>query len=435
MSRHLNLYFTAMSAGEARLLVFDGIKSALLGNPGFGRGAASLEAVWTRRFGGEDALAFPSARTGLYALLRALDIGEGDEVIITGFTCTAVPVPVLQCGAVPIYADIDPRTYSMDPSLVERLIGPRTRAIVVQHTFGISAALPELTALARNRGIYLIEDACLALGSMLDGKPLGSFGDAAIYSFELSKTISAGWGGMVQANVPWLGESLRSVRGEWRAASRLVAARRSLQAGLSHFLYHPATPRIGDYFLAGLFKLGIFRYSTSLEEKEGRLPQEAFAIPADVTWKVLLRQVQRLDLILERSRETQKRYMEVLSKHDWPGVEALGEDESARLVRFPILVQDREEMTRHFSQNGIELGRWFVAPIAPRPPAMAAFHYDPGMCPVAERVSRHIVNLPLHSRLSGEDVDRICSTLDNYLRDHPQEKVVVGDPDPAMTLS
>lgn len=435
MGRHLNLYFTAMSAGEALLLVSDGIKTVLLGNPGFGHGAASLEETWIQRFGGEDAVAFPSARTGLYALLRALGIGEGDEVIITGFTCTSVPVPVLQCGAIPIYADIDPRTYNMNPSLVERLIGPRTRAIVVQHTFGIPAAMPELTALAQGRGIYVIEDACLALGSKRQGKSLGGLGDAAIYSFELSKTVSAGWGGMVQANVSGLGDSLRSVRREWWTAGRLVAARRSIQAGLSYFLYQPTTPRIGDYFLAGMFKLGIFRYSTSSEEKEGRLPREAFAIPSDVTWKVLLNQIQRLELILERSRETQERYLEVLSEHDWPGVEDLREDESARLVRFPLLVRNREEMTRHFSRNRIELGRWFDAPIAPRPPTMSAFRYDPGMCPIAERVSRHIVNLPLHSRLSGGDVNRICSILDNYLQEHPQEKITVGDQDSAMTPS
>ena len=427
MRRELNLYFTAMSAGEALLLIRAGMQTALFGNRGFGLDAANLEETWRRRFGGEDAVAFPSARTGLYALLRSLGVGQGDEVIITGFTCTAVPVPVIQCGAVPVYADIDPRTYGMDPPSVERLIGPKTRAVVVQHTFGIPAAVTELVSLARSRGIYVIEDACLALGSRLNGKLLGSFGDATIFSFELSKTISAGWGGMVQANIPELGESLRSIRQKRGLLGRKTAALRLEQGGLSRFFYHPSAPRIGKYFLAGLFKLGIFQYSTCPEELEGRLPSEAFASPADATWRVISNQLERLDQILDHSRDIAGRYREVLQGYGWPVGDAAGGEETVRLIRFPLLVKNRDRMTQHFSQAGIELGRWFDHPISPEPENPEVFHYPPTGCPVAEKVSRHIVNLPLHSRLSSADIDRVCLVLGQYLSQHPEEREFAGE--------
>ena len=421
MRREINLYFTAMSLWEALLLLFSGLKTLFIGNQGYGRWASHLESAWGRRFGGKEAVAFPSARSGLYALLRALGIAPGDEVIVTGFTCNAVPVPVLQCGAVPVYADIDPLTYAIDVGHVERLIGPKTKALVLQHTFGIPAAVTELVALARRRGLHVIEDVCLAMGSQVGGKPLGGFGDAAIFSFELSKTLSAGWGGLVQANVAGLGETLRTVRQETGPLSRWEAIRRLWQAGLSYFLYHPLAFWVSKYVLAGLFKWRIFRYSTSPEEFQGRFPSDALASPAAGHWRIIARQLDRLDRILDHSAQVADRYRDVLKAHGWPAEPLAEENSAVRLIRFPMLAEDRDRMTRYFLRDGIELGRWFSSPISPPPQDLAAFHYVPGQCPVSEAVSQHVVNLPLHPRLSSGDVDRICRVLDHYLAQYPEE--------------
>ena len=421
MRREISLYFTAMSFREALLLSLNGLKTLLVGNRGLGHWASRLESAWSRRFGAQDAVVFPSARAGLYALLRALDVGPGDEVIITGFTCNAVPVPVLQAGAVPVYADIDPLTYNIDPQKVAELISPRTKVLVVQHTFGIPAAVVALVELARSRGLYVIEDVCLALGSRLNDRSLGTFGDAAIFSFELSKTLSAGWGGMVQANVAGLGEKLRIVREVEKRLSRLEAARRLWQAGLSYFLYMPSAFRFSKYVLAGLFKWRLFRYSTSADELEGRLPSAAFLFPDDSHWRAIAHQLDRLDRILDHGARVAGRYRQVLQTHGWPAETLTKENGGLRLIRFPILVGDRERMTRFFLEEGVELGRWFDSPISPMPQDLAAFHYIPGQCPVGEDVAQHVVNLPLHPRLSEADVDHICEVLDSYLTQYPEE--------------
>lgn len=419
--REINLYFSAMTLWEALLLLAGGLKTLLAGNRGLGRWASDLEAAWTSRFGGEEAVVFPSARAGLYTLLRALDVGPGDEVIITGFTCNAVPVPVLQCGAVPVYADIDPLTYNSHLQHIEALIGPRTKVLIIQHTFGIPADVSEMVALARDRGLYVIEDVCLALGSRLDDKPLGTFGDAALFSFELSKTLSAGWGGIVQANLAGLGERLRRLRGKAGLLSRLEAVRRLWQAGLCYFLYHPRLFWVCKYVLAALFKWRVFRYSTSAEERQGRFPPTALKFPADSQWRIIAQQLDRLDAIMDQSARVARRYREILRSHGWQLGILGSEDSTLRLIRFPLLVEDRDRMTRLFLLKGVELGSWFDRSVAPMPQDSATFNYFAGQCPTGEEVSRHIVNLPLHPRLSRADVDQICQLLDKYLAEHPKE--------------
>ena len=416
MRRELSLYFTAMSAAESVRLVASSVAVLLAGNAGPATQAARFETAWRHRFGGDDAVVFPSGRAGLYSLLQALGVGPGDEVILTGYTCEAVAVSVLHGGAVPVYADIDPLSYSIDPSGVEGLITPKTKVLVIQHTYGIPAPVEQLVALARERGLYVIEDACLAMGSQINRRPLGSFADAALFSFEVSKTISAGWGGLVQTNTPDLGNAVRAARSTAKPLGRLGVARRLLQAGLSGLLYRPSVMPIAKYLIWGFFRVKIFKYSASPQEATGHLAPSALS-GMDAHWSVLVSQLARLDQVLERSRHIAERYQAVLLEHDWPTPMPVP-DESIRLIRFPLVVHDALGMLAYFATEGIELGRWFDYPIAP-PHAFAPFGYAEGSCPVAEEIGHHIVNLPLHSRLSEADVTNICSLLDQYLGEHP----------------
>src|SRR5947207_1312573 len=112
---------------------------------------------------------FYRGRTALYALLRALEIGPGDEVIVQGYTCLAVVLPIMGLDAVPIYVDVLPANYSMDPASMAARITSRTRAIIIQHTFGIPADLAQLLDIARDCRLPVIEDCCHVYGSMYQG--------------------------------------------------------------------------------------------------------------------------------------------------------------------------------------------------------------------------------------------------------------------------
>ena len=142
---------------------------------------------------------FARGRVALYAILRAIDIRPGDEVILPAFTCVAVPNAVLYAGARPVWADIDPETLCLDPAAAAALVTPRTRAILAQNTFGLSADMDALGAVAATVGATLIDDCTHGLGGTWHGRPNGATAPLAFFSTQWSKPISTGLGGFAIA--------------------------------------------------------------------------------------------------------------------------------------------------------------------------------------------------------------------------------------------
>src|SRR6266852_1438228 len=138
---------------------------------------------------------FYRGRVAFYALLRALNIQPGDEVLIPGFTCIAVPSPILGMGARPVYVDVDPETYNIDPSALEAKITPRSKAIIAQHSYGIPCQMDAIMTIAKRHRLTVIEDCCHVWGSRYRGRELGSIGAAAFYSYDPGKPFIVGMGG------------------------------------------------------------------------------------------------------------------------------------------------------------------------------------------------------------------------------------------------
>jgi perosamine synthetase len=413
----INLYFHNVSASSA---------FGLLGAASF----AALGVLSGRRFphkrrfehdtqdcvGIAHAIAVAANRSGLYALLTALNVGDGDEVIVTGFTCSAVAEPILQRGAKPVYVDIAPATFCINPALLESVLTSRSRVIILQHTYGFPGPVEAVMEIARRHGLLVIEDCALALGSKKDGRWLGTFGDAAVWSFELSKTISVGWGGLIginrdQALAKRVGEIVEGAG----VQNRLLAAQRLLQGGVSGILYHHRTPHfLRSYGLAALFKFRIFRSSADTPASDMRLP-------SDRQWKYLLWQWQRLDTTLSSSKAAQRAYEKVLSFHGCDSRSSRHAGVDTYLIRFPLLVKDPGRFVAFFAVRDIEAGRWFSSPVSSGGKSPTLYGYAWGSCPVAEKVCNHVVNLPLHGRLTAAHVAWIAETLNQYLSNHPVE--------------
>ena len=134
-----------------------------------------------------EAVAVSSGTAGLHLALLALGIRPGDEVIVPSFAFIAVANAVLQVGATPVFADIDPVTLNLDPDRVDEAVTPRTRALLVVHTFGVPAQMDALRSIATRHGLVMIEDACEAIGAEFDGQRAGSFGDLAVFGFYPNK--------------------------------------------------------------------------------------------------------------------------------------------------------------------------------------------------------------------------------------------------------
>lgn len=422
LRRNVNFYFAPLSARHAWWLGVNALK-LLSGRRAVAetRWSDEVERAITARMGCVAGYTFPSARCALWATMRAMGVGPGDEVVVTGFTCVAVPNAVLFTGARPVYVDVDPATLNMDPGKLEERVGPRTRVIIVQHTFGNPVDTAPILRLARRRGLYVIEDCCLALGSRDRSRPLGLAGHAAIVSFELSKTVTGGWGGVLWVTDEDLSRRLLEMASRRRFASRVEAARCSLQVALSFLLYHPRTYWAGRYLAAVLYRTGLFRVSTRREEARGQVPRGFEDRLSDAHWRVVADQLSRLDAIVDHARRAAGVYRQTLEGHGLRTFPVVSPGAEPSWSRFPFLVADRAGMKRYFGSRGIEVGQWFDSPVSGAED-LAAVGYRHGECQQAEFVSRHVVNLPVHPRVSAADVDRIARHLDAYLREHQENR-------------
>ena len=173
---------------------------------------AALEEEFRRRTGAAEAVAVANGTMALELALRALDIGPGDEVIVPAFSFMATANAVENRGATPVFVDVEPHTWNMDPALAAAAITPRTRALLPVHEFGLCCAVRELRSLADAHRIVLLEDAACAIGSERDGLHAGRSGVLGAFSLHPRKVITSGEGGIVVTDDPELARSLRIFR-------------------------------------------------------------------------------------------------------------------------------------------------------------------------------------------------------------------------------
>ena len=174
-----------------------------------GERVAEFERSFASYCGVKHAIATSNGTTALHAALLAAGIGAGDEVIVPSFTFIASATSVSMCGASPVFADVDDRTFTLEASSVEALVTPRTKAVVGVHLFGQPFDIPALSALCREHDLFLIEDAAQAHGSTHRGKMVGSFGYLGCFSFYATKNMTTGEGGMVTTDDPELADRVR----------------------------------------------------------------------------------------------------------------------------------------------------------------------------------------------------------------------------------
>jgi perosamine synthetase len=195
-----------------------------------GRGLAHerLEAAIAEYVGAPYAIAVNTGGMALQMSMRALGLKPGDEVIHQVDTCSATALAVMAAGCTPIFADISARTLMLDASQLEHSISPRTKAVIATHMWGNPEDMPALLDLAGRRGLYVIEDACLSLGSTLGGRMAGSTGHVGIFSFGCIKPIQGGEGGMIVTHNEALARELRSMR-HWGDRTIEYGSRDTLQ--------------------------------------------------------------------------------------------------------------------------------------------------------------------------------------------------------------
>jgi len=199
-----------------KLLVMSSTEAADLGGQYFsflgGRMVRQFEAEFAEKFGVAYAISVNAATSGLVAALGAADIGPGDEVITTCMSFNATAMSILVFNAIPVFVDVEDKTFCMDPEAIERAITPQTKAILVVHLLGNPAEMDAIMAIARKHNLRVIEDAAQAPGTIYRDRYVGTIGDMGVYSFQETKNIMTGEGGMVVTNDPSLARKVRLIR-------------------------------------------------------------------------------------------------------------------------------------------------------------------------------------------------------------------------------
>jgi perosamine synthetase len=335
---------------------------------------ASFEAALAAYHAVPDAVAVSSGTAGLHLALLTLGIGEGDEVIIPSFTFIAVANAVLQVRSTPVFAEIDPITLNLNPEAVERAITPRTRAILVVHTFGVPADMAALGDISRRHNLVVIEDACEAIGAQFDSRRVGSFGHLAVFGFYPNKQITTGEGGAVLTHNPDHAARLRSLRNQGRLPG-------------ADWLDH-AEPG--------------YNY---------RLSELACALGRV--------QLSRIDEILDLRQAAAERYDELLA--NLPGLELPPLTLPRRTISWFVYVvrlpeqTDRDRVRTALAGRGIATGRYFP-PIHLQPAWQAHPSTAAAALPLTESIARRTLALPFFTRITAAQQEQVANALGEILR-------------------
>lgn len=358
------------------------------------RAIGKYESLFSKVTGSKYAISFGAGRMALFAILEALGVGKDDEIIIPAFTCVVVPNAILYRGAKPVYVDIDPYTFNIDVRKIESAITPKTKALYAQHTFGVPCNVRRIREIADIHGLAVIEDGAHALGSFADNVPVGSLGDVAFFSTDHTKTINTHIGGMAVTNNPALAQKLHSIQQQACFLSGFIVRRILLTFMLEYILFSAPMFWLGRSIHILLIKTRLlFYFSDELKtEKPSAYPYPCRLSSAQA--EIGISQLKRFAENVKHRREIVD-YLE--SKIRW-NVSRLDEIKRSVLLRYSFLVNDRNAIETRFHKH-FDLGIWFTSVVHCREHGLDLVGYSTGSCPVAEYVTRHIVNFPTHSRI------------------------------------
>ena len=376
-----------------------------------GPAIGAYEQAFARHVGVRYAHSFSSGRVALYGLLRALGVGPGDEVLLQVPTHIVVANAIRYVGARPVYVDCQLDTYNMDLDLAERRITPKTKVLLLQHTFGIPVDMDAALDLVRRHGLILIEDCVHALGATFKGKQIGSFGHAAFFSTEETKIISSTMGGMAVTDDPKLSQRLLRFQSACPWPSGSLAIRYLLKLIMYHLFaqpyLHPYTRPV-YMFLRRSPKTHLAPGATAGDEQRGGRPVHYEQRLSNAQAVLALRQLQRLEANLAHRRAIADAYQTLLSEQGIH-VPVPPPESVPAFVRYPIWVEDRPTAMRIASPHAV-LGQWFNT-VLEESISPAHGDYQMGSCPRAAAAAEHLVNLPTHPRVKRRDVDLIVSAV------------------------
>ncbi|HNT74568.1 MAG TPA: DegT/DnrJ/EryC1/StrS family aminotransferase [Anaerolineae bacterium] len=338
------------------------------GRLALGPQAVEFERLVAEYVGVKHALTVSSGTSALHLLVRACGLGPGDEVLVPSFTFASSVNAILFEGATPVFVDVEPDTYNLDPDDVAQKVTSRTKAMMAVDIFGHPAEWDALTRVAQQHGLRVIDDSCEALGAVYKGRKIGTFGDAAAFAFYPNKQMTVGEGGMIVTDDDEIARVCRSMRNQGRP---------EMGAWLEH-------ERLG--------------YNYRLDEMSAALGVSQF---------------KRLESFLAKREKVARMYTARLQALDWVRPPVVKPHVRMSWFVYVITLAEglaRDTIIQKLEAQGIP-ARGYFAPIHTQPYIRERFGDLKGTLPITEAIATRTLALPFHNSLSEEEVGVVVGAL------------------------
>lgn len=369
-----------------------------------------LENEFKNYLGVKYAVCFNSGRSALMAILNSLELKNGNEVLLQAFTCNAVPNPVLWQGLKPVFVDCDEKTFNIDIEDLKRKITSRSRALIVQHTFGLPAELDKISEICRQNNLILIEDCAHSLGAEYQGGKTGTFGKASLFSFGRDKVISSVYGGMAATNDEKLAEKMREYQLRIGYSSFFWIFQQLLHPLLMNWLILPTYGILGKYLLVLFQWSGLLSKAVHRKEKKGKKPGYFSKRLPNALAILALNQLQKLERFNRHRQKIANFYCRELK-----GLISFELPQSGEQIclRFTVKHPRAYDIIKKAWRKNLLIGDWYASPVAPKGTDLEKMGYDSGSCPKAEKLAKETLNLPTHINISLKEAEKIVNFLKN----------------------
>ena len=363
-----------------------------------------LEKIFRNYFGFKNAFAFNSGRSSLIAILKSMEIKEGDEVVVQAFTCNAAVNPIIYVGAKPVFVDIN-KELNMDSKSLVQKISKKTKAVIIQHTFGNPGEISEIKNICKKNNIYLIEDCAHSLGAMYKGEFCGFFGDASFFSFGRDKVISSVYGGMVTVNNNSLIKKVSEFQESLKNPSIFWIFQQLLHPILLNIFVLPIyNIKLGRAIMAGLINCNILSKAVTRKENKGELPNYFPKKMPNALSALAIHQLKKLE-------RYNKHRIEIASYYNLLFLKPA--NKNSIYMKYPLIVNNPSKVFNELRKKNIYLNDgWSGSPIMPKLTSLEKVCYSNGSCPNAEEIANKIISLPTHINISKRDAKLIFDSLE-----------------------
>lgn len=352
-------------------------------------------------------------RVALYAILKALQINEGDEVIIPALTCVVVPNAIIYAGLKPVYIDVEEATFNMNTSLIESSITKKTKVIICQNTFGLSSNIEQILLIARKYNLLTVEDCTHGFGGYYNGKPNGSYCDAAFFSTQWNKPFSTGIGGFLVVNNDFLFSKVKELElNKTKPGIGEIGILKFLMIFRKYFI-NKNTQAILVPFYRFLSKYNFILGSNQGDELNStEMPKNYFKDISKVQIKEGIKGLNKLKELGFLRLKNATDYTSYLKLNNKNHVKE-NYFQNHIFLKYPLLVKDRDAFFESARKMRIALGDWFISPLHPVEGELNKWFFDSSKFPIASKLAKNLINLPTDINNNADVIRFLNKNLNN----------------------